>query len=85
MLTSLPPDWPFHNFRASRSGDREFYEVHESCTTDFEAPKLRKIRSDWSKISVLTVVLIFGVRYSSLFHKFLIRLVYGRLEVQKHN
>ena len=36
------PDEPFPNFRASKSGDREFYAVRERRAADFKAPKLWK-------------------------------------------
>ena len=38
-------DWPFHNLRASRSGDQPILCSQERRTTDFEAPKLWKGRS----------------------------------------
>ena len=34
------PDEPCPNFRASKSGDREFYVVRERRAADFKAPKL---------------------------------------------
>ena len=44
--SSSLPDWPFHNFRASKSGDRLFHVLQ-----DFETPKMWKDRSGRSTVN----------------------------------